>query len=728
MEIFENLAYEIGNVISKKNSKAYRTANGYVDNQASNFLGQEIIARVKSHANIATWSGAAGAVPGGEVAAGLALVASTWKMYYDINEVIGVSFSENFLKSVASGIISNLASNAAGFAAGYATAAIANKIPVVGNLVGGVAASAANRTSIYAAAYSYLQILKVMLDGDDMSEDAFNKAMSNSNQIEQAQPKRRPATAHFERSKPHINIGTIGHFDHGKTTLTAAITAVLAKDGCISLEDVRTIDSIDNAPEEKKCGHTINTTHVEYETRKRHYAHIDCPGHPLFVKNMAVGAALMDGTILVVAATDGVMPQTREHILLARQMNVSRMVAFINMCDSPDVDDEMIELIEFDIRDLLNEYGFDGDNTPIIRGSALGALQGVSYWEDSVRDLMDAVENWIPVPRRERNKPFMMPIKNVMYIPGIGTVATGRIETGIVKVGDEVQIMGLGAEMKSVVTGVEMFCKTLDEGEAGDNVGLLLRAIDYTFIKRGMVVCQPGLITPHNHFRASIYVLKKEEGGRHTPFHDYYRPQFYFHTANITGEIMLPEGVDMAMPGDSIEIEVILVAPVAIDEGLNFSIREGGRTIGFGQINDILEDLDYDNQINESENIVYTEEDDEEYEYPEDNFGSTININDDEQEYLEALREFLEDGNISDRERRMLDRVRKSLGISETRAAELEALIKPIQLTEDEQEYLEMFREYAEEGEITEKVRKRLDRFASAIGISPKRMNELETM
>ena len=392
----------------------------------------------------------------------------------------------------------------------------------------------------------------------------------------------------FVRSKPHVNIGTIGHVDHGKTTLTAAITKVLAEQG-FSSEGVRSFDSIDNAPEEKERGITINTSHVEYETANRHYAHVDCPGHADYVKNMVTGAAQMDGAIVVIAATDGVMPQTREHILLARQVNVPRLVVFLNKCDSPDVDDEMIELVEMDVRDLLSEYDYDGENTPIIKGSALGALNDEPKWVESVLELMKAVDEWIPLPPRDIDKPFLMPIEDVFSITGRGTVATGRIETGKVKVGDEVQIMGLGADMKSVVTGVEMFRKILDEGEAGDNVGLLLRGIDKQEIKRGMVITHPGVITPHKKFKASIYVLKKEEGGRHTPFGNKYRPQFYLRTMDCTGEIHLPEGTEMVMPGDNVEIQVELIYAVAINVGLRFAIREGGRTVGSGQITEILD-------------------------------------------------------------------------------------------------------------------------------------------
>ena len=390
----------------------------------------------------------------------------------------------------------------------------------------------------------------------------------------------------FDRSKPHVNIGTIGHVDHGKTTLTAAITTVLADKG---LSELRSFDSIDNAPEEKERGITINTAHVEYETANRHYAHVDCPGHADYVKNMVTGAAQMDGAILVVAATDGPMPQTREHILLARQVNVPRIVVFLNKVDMVD-DEEMLELVEMEVRELLDFYEYDGDNTPIIAGSALGALNKEEKWVEKVMELMDAVDTWIPLPPRDVDKPFLMPVEDVFSITGRGTVATGRIETGVVHTGDEVHIIGLGAEgRKTVVTGVEMFRKILDTGEAGDNVGLLLRGVDKKEIKRGMVIAQPGSITPHTKFKAEVYVLKKEEGGRHTPFHNNYRPQFYLRTLDVTGEIHLPEGVEMVMPGDNITIEVELIYPVAIDKGLTFAIREGGRTVGAGQVIEIIE-------------------------------------------------------------------------------------------------------------------------------------------
>jgi len=390
----------------------------------------------------------------------------------------------------------------------------------------------------------------------------------------------------FERTKPHVNIGTIGHVDHGKTTLTAAITKVLAEKG---LSELRSFDSIDNAPEEKERGITINTSHVEYQTENRHYAHVDCPGHADYVKNMVTGAAQMDGAIIVVAATDGPMPQTREHILLARQVNVPALVVFMNKCDMVD-DEEMLELVEMDMRDLLSQYEYDGDNTPIIRGSALGALNGEPQWVEKVMELMNAVDTWIPLPPRDVDKPFLMPVEDVFSITGRGTVATGRIEAGRVKVGDEIQILGLGADKKSVVTGVEMFRKILDEGEAGDNVGLLLRGIDKDEVRRGMVICHPGQVKPHDHFKAQVYILKKEEGGRHTPFHNKYRPQFYIRTLDVTGEITLPAGVEMVMPGDNVEIEVKLITPVACDQGLRFAIREGGRTVGSGQITQVIDD------------------------------------------------------------------------------------------------------------------------------------------
>ena len=391
----------------------------------------------------------------------------------------------------------------------------------------------------------------------------------------------------FERSKPHVNIGTIGHVDHGKTTLTAAITFHLGKKG---LAEVKSFDSIDAAPEEKERGITINTAHVEYQTEKRHYAHVDCPGHADYVKNMVTGAAQMDGAIIVVAATDGPMPQTREHILLARQVGVPRLVVFLNKCDLVD-DAELLDLVEMEVRDLLSTYEFDGENTPVIRGSALGGLNEDPAWAPKIDELMEACDTWIPEPERLVDKPFLMPIEDVFSITGRGTVATGRIETGIIKVGDPVDIIGMGAEkLKSVVTGVEMFRKLLDEGEAGDNAGLLLRGIDKDEIRRGMVIAKPGSVKPHSHFKGEVYVLSKEEGGRHTPFRNKYRPQFYFRTTDVTGEILLPDGMEMVMPGDHVTIEVNLIAEIAMDKGLRFAIREGGRTVGSGQVIELLED------------------------------------------------------------------------------------------------------------------------------------------
>jgi elongation factor Tu len=390
----------------------------------------------------------------------------------------------------------------------------------------------------------------------------------------------------FERSKPHVNIGTIGHVDHGKTTLTAAITKVLEREG---LANFRSFDSIDNAPEEKERGITINTAHIEYQTKNRHYAHVDCPGHADYVKNMVTGAAQMDGAILVVAATDGPMPQTREHILLAGQVNVPKIVVFLNKVDMVE-DPEIIELVDMEVRELLNFYKFDGNNAPIIHGSALGALNGEPKWEQKIYELMEAVDTYIPIPPRIKDKPFLMPVEDVFSITGRGTVATGRIETGVIHTGDEVELIGLGIHnRKSVVTGVEMFRKILDDGEAGDNVGLLLRGVDKREIKRGMVLAKPGSITPHTKFKAEVYILKKEEGGRHTPFHNHYRPQFYLRTLDITGEIHLPEGTEMVMPGDNTSIVVELIYPVALNQGLRFAIREGGRTVGAGQVTEIIE-------------------------------------------------------------------------------------------------------------------------------------------
>ena len=390
----------------------------------------------------------------------------------------------------------------------------------------------------------------------------------------------------FDRSKPHVNIGTIGHVDHGKTTLTAAITKVMADAG---FSEARSFDQIDNAPEEKERGITINSSHVEYQTDKRHYAHVDCPGHADYVKNMVTGAAQMDGAILVVAATDGPMPQTREHILLGRQVGVPRIVVFMNKVDMVD-DAELLELVEMEIRELLSFYEYDGDNGPVVQGSALGALNGEPKWVETVMSLMQEVDSWIEIPPRDNEKPFLMSIEDVFTITGRGTVATGRIETGVINTGDEVDIIGMAAEkQQTTITGVEMFRKILDRGEAGDNVGLLLRGIDKKDIRRGMVIAAPNSITPHTHFKGEVYILKKEEGGRHTPFHNKYRPQFYFRTTDVTGEISLEAGREMVMPGDNVTIDVQLIAPIAMDKGLRFAIREGGRTVGAGQVTEILD-------------------------------------------------------------------------------------------------------------------------------------------
>ena len=393
------------------------------------------------------------------------------------------------------------------------------------------------------------------------------------------------AKAKFERTKPHVNIGTIGHVDHGKTTLTAAITKVLAVSGLAEITD---FDQIDNAPEERERGITINTAHVEYETDKRHYAHVDCPGHADYIKNMITGAAQMDGAILVVAATDGPMQQTREHLLLARQVNVPAVVVYMNKVDQVD-DEELLDLVEMELRELLDEYGFPGDDTPIIRGSALNALNGDAGADESVKELMTAVDSFIPEPERDVDKPFLMPVEDVFSITGRGTVATGRIERGVVKVGEPIELVGMGSDLKSVCTGVEMFRKILDQGQAGDNAGLLLRGIDKNDVARGMVIAKPGSITPHVHFKAKIYVLKKEEGGRHTPFFKGYRPQFYFRTTDVTGEVFLPDGTEMVMPGDNVTLEIKLITPIAMDNELRFAIREGGRTVGAGVVTENIE-------------------------------------------------------------------------------------------------------------------------------------------
>ena len=536
---------------------------------------------------------------------------------------------------------------------------------------------------------------------------------NSSNLIERARRE-------LNKQKRLLTIGTLGHVDHGKTTVSSAISAVLAKYSDIEFNQYYSFDEIDNAHEGDIGGTSVWSSCIEYETQNRHYLHIDCPNHMDYAKCLVSGAAQMDGAIVVVAATDGVMAQTREHILLARQVGIPRLVVFINKCDSPDVDNEMLELVEEDMRDLLSEYDYDY-NTPIIKGSALGALQGEQDCEEAICELINVIDSWIPLPTLDRDKPFLMPIEDVFSINGRGAVATGSIETGVVKVSDEVQIMGLDAGMKSVVTGVEMFRKILDEGEAGDNVGLLFSGIDYKTIKRGMVIYHPGEIQPSEYFMATIYVLKMEEGGRQTPFHNRYRPQFYIRTLDVTGEIMLPAGVEMVMPGDYVEVAVKLITPIALAEGLRFAIYEGERTVGLGQITNIIDAEDYADWAYERDNYVYPEDE----EYDDDTIDK---FNEDEQEYIEALKDLFEDGDISDRERRMLDRMRQSLGISEQRAAELEASLQKPQLTEDEQEYLDMYHEYAEEGAITEKIRNRLDRFASALGISPERVKQLETL
>ena len=566
----EDIALKLGRLVNGGAVGYY--VGGKTSQLMSNTIPTQIINIVERHKKIQLGASLAQSfVPGAGVAALAAATISLWKMYYDINGVLGISISENAGKSIASAVLTNLSSAAT---EGLATAVSegAKFIPFVGWVVSAGISSATKTAIAYGSAYLYLKALTAMYIANDgqFDFDCLKSSIADNTD--------------FCIWRPIVNIGTLGQIGHGKTTLTAAITTVLAKEG---LSEVKSFDQIDNAPEEKERGITINTAHVEYETANRHYAHIDCPGHADYVKNMVTGAAQMDGAIIVCAATDGPMPQTREHILLARQVNVPRLVVFLNKCDLVD-NEEMLELVEMDIRDLLAQYDFE-DDTPFIRGSALGALNGVKEWEDKVMELMEACDTWIQEPECDRDKPFLMPVEDVFSITGRGIVATGRIETGVIKVGDPVQILGLGEDAKSVVIGVEMFRKLLDEGEAGDNVGLLLRGLDMKDIKRGMVIAHPGAVTPHKCFKAIIYIYKQEEGGRSIPFKSHYRPQFYLRTMDCTGEISLPEGVEMVMPGDNIEIKVKLICSVALNVGLRFAIREGKHIVGGGRITELLD-------------------------------------------------------------------------------------------------------------------------------------------
>ena len=515
-------------------------------------------------------------------------------------------------------------------------------------------------------------------------------------------------------AKPHVNIGTLGHVDHGKTTLTAAITTVLAKKG---LSELRSFDSIDNDPEEKERGITINTTYVEYQTYNRHYSHGDCPGLADYEKNMVASAAQMDGAIIVVDVWSGPLPQTREHILLARQVNIPRLVVFMNKCDMVD-DPEMLALVEMEMRELLSFYEFDGDNTPFIRGSALGALNGVPEWEEKIMELMDAVDSWIKLPKRDVDKPFLMPIEKVFSITGHGTVATGRVETGVVHVGDPVEIIGLGTErLSSTIIDIKSFHNHIDQGTAGDHVGLLLHDIDKDQIKRGMIICKPGSATLHSEFKASVYILRKDEGGRHTPFHNKYRPQFYIRTSDVTGEIALPEGTEMVMPGDNLEVKVKLTKPIVCSEGLRFVIREGSRTVGSGQITAILDNI----YTKPASTIITTSKSEKE-------FVKSNSFTSKEQEYLDEYKEIIVEGDISARERRLLDKIRIQLGISETRAAQLEESVKPFSLTPEEQEYLDEYKEIIAEGNISDRDQRYLDKLKKANGISDQRAKEIENL
>lgn len=534
------------------------------DSKACRLLGKNTFEIVNDHvetvSNMSNF-GSAIATP--------VLVVSTWKMYRDINKIFEIDFSENFLKSIASGIVANLVSNT--MAIGLA--GLLSTIPGFGAAIAEVGEGVICKVSIYTAAVIYLKMLDEMAENNE----EFNETSTHSELLE---------LSVYDAIKPHKSIGTIGHVDHGKTTLTAAITLYLARKG---LAEVKSFDSIDSCPEEKEKCATISTAHVEYQTNSYHYSHIDCPGHADYVKNMVIGAAQMDGAILVVAADDGPMPQTREHILLARQIGMPRLVVFLNKCDLVD-DEDLLELIEMEVRELLEKYGFDSDNTPFIRGSALGALNEDPYWIGKIDELMEACDNWIPKPQIAADKPFLMTIDDVFSISGHGTVATGHIEAGVIHEGDSVDILGFESKLKSVVGAVEKSRMIVDKGVAGNNVGLLIQGVDPSEIRRGMVVTKPGSIKSYSHFKGIVYILSKEEGGRHTPFRNYYRPQFYFRTSDITGEISLPEGMDMVMPGDNVVIDVKLITRIPMDRGLRFVIREGGRTVGAGQVIKIIDD------------------------------------------------------------------------------------------------------------------------------------------
>lgn len=548
-----------------------RYAGGKMSKVMQQIVPEQLIDVVESHRNVGiATSFAQSIVPGASSIAMATAVASLWKMYYDINQILGIKISENAGKSLTSAILTNLSSAAAQVAATAASDGV-KFIPFVGCVLSAGISAATSTLIIYGTAYIYMKALLAMYSAKGKFDFDYLESQISEKSVEEY--------LRDNGVKPIVNIGTIGHVDHGKTTLSAAITTVLSG---LDLSEIKTYNQIDNAPANIDQGIIINASHIEYQTFNRHYAHVDCPVHADYVKSMVTGAYQMDGAIIVVAATDGPMPQTLEHIRLARQVNISRLVVFINKCEL--VDDEMINIVEMEMRDLLDQYGFEEDS-PIIRGSALGALNGIPEWEEKIMELMDACDSWIQPSVRALDKPFLMPIEDIFEITGRGIVATGRIESGHIHVGDKVQLQGFGSNKLSIVTGVEKFRELLDEGEAGDNVGLLLRGVEKNEMAKGMVLCEPNTASVCRQFRAVIYVLKKEEGGRHSPFKDHYRPQFCLRTAdNLTGDIMLPEGIEMAMPGDHTIIDVTLIAPVAISQGLQFTIQERGRIVGLGQI------------------------------------------------------------------------------------------------------------------------------------------------
>lgn len=685
-------------------------AGGKTSEMMKQIVPEQLIDVVDRHKKVQLGTSLAQSfVPGAGIPATALAVASLWKMYYDINQVLGIRISENAGKSLTSAILTNLSSAAA---QGVATVVSegAKFIPFVGWIASAGISAATSTAIVYGAAYLYLNALSAMYNARGKFDFDYLESELSDQNFEEFLNEGGNGT-----KIPLVNIGTLGHVDHGKTTLTAAISTVLAS---LGLSEIKSYDQIDNAPAIKNRGVITNTARIEYQTFNRHYVHVDCPGHADYVKNIVTGATQMDGAIIVVSATDGPMPQTREHILLARQVNIPRLIVFINKCEL--VDEEMIDLVEAEMLDLLDQYEYE-EGTPVIRGSALGALNGIPQWEESVMDLMDACDSWFQLPVRALDKPFLMPIEDIFEITGRGTVVTGRIETGHIHVGDSVQLLGLGAAKQCVVSGVEMFRKLLEEGEAGDNVGILLRGINKYEVQRGMVLCKPKSTEVSNHFRAQIYVFRNDEGGRHTPFMNHYRPQFFLRTMDVTGEILLPDGIEMAMPGDHVTIDVTLITTVAISQGLQFSIWEGEREIGEGQIIEVLAS----NKIAATIDSSYSEEKNESIDVTE-----SETLTEEEMDYLESFKEILEDyGEIGPRERKRLEKDRVRLGISEERAQQLEASVSIPSLTEEEQEYLDEYKEMLEDyEEIGVRERKRLEKLRERLGISEARAKELEEL